>query len=189
MQPAARAPLASNGADLGSAFEVTAARGRRVPIWSDTDFLAAVRSGDFKATPWRPDDLTPNGLDLRIGHVLVVGQMEAPQDSGTVTIPPGARFAIGTQEYLEMPAAAVGSLWIRSSYARRGVLASFGKVDAGFHGNLTVGCFNASHESLAIAIGDRFCQIVLEDLKSPPQAAYAQKSGNYQGQRGVTLSK
>jgi len=158
-------------------------------IWSDTDFLRAVEDGDFKAMPWRPEDLTPNGLDLRIAHVQVVGQMDAPVSEGTVTVPAGERFVIGTQEYLEMPVGAVGSLWIRSSYARRGVLASFGKVDAGFHGNLTVGCFNASHEAIQVPVGDRFCQIVLEDLKSAPQAAYAEKSGNYQGQTGVTLAK
>lgn len=158
-------------------------------IWSDTDFLAAKENGEFDAEPWNPQDLTPNGLDLRIGHILIVGDHEEPHTEGTVTIPPGRRFAIGTQEFLKMPVQAVGSLWIRSSYARRGVLASFGKVDAGFHGNLTVGCFNASHEAIEIPIGDRFCQIVLEDLKSPPQAAYAEKSGNYQGQTGVTLSK
>lgn len=157
-------------------------------IWSDTDFLAAVDAGTFGAEPWNPEDLTPNGLDLRIGHVLIVGDHEEPITEGAVTIPPGRRFALGTAEFLKMPVDAVGSLWIRSSYARRGVLASFGKVDAGFHGNLTVGCFNASHEAIEIPVGDRFCQIVLEDLKSPPQAAYAEKSGNYQGQTGVTLA-
>lgn len=158
-------------------------------IWSDTDFLAAAEAGTFKATPWRPEDLTPNGLDLRIAHVLVPGRMTEPQTEGTVTVPPGERFVVGTEERLEMPTDAVGSLWIRSSYARRGVLASFGKVDAGFHGNLTVGCFNASHEAVEVPVGDRFCQIVLETLKTPPQAAYAQKSGRYQGQSGITLSK
>lgn len=158
-------------------------------IWSDTDFLAAVEAGTFKATPWRAGDLTPNGLDLRIGHVQVLGQMDEPATEGTVTIPAGARFVLGTEEFLEMPVDAVGSLWIRSSYARRGVLASFGKVDAGFHGNLTVGCFNASHEAIEVPVGDRFCQIVMEELKTPPQAAYAEKSGNYQGQTGITLNK
>lgn len=162
---------------------------RRMSIWSDTDFMAAVENGGFKATPWRPDDLTPNGLDLRIGHVQVLGRDVEPINEGRVSIPAGARFVLGTEEFLEMPVAAVGSLWIRSSYARRGVLASFGKVDAGFHGNLTVGCYNASHEAIEVPVGDRFCQIVLEDLKSPPQAAYAEKSGNYQGQTGVTLAK
>jgi dCTP deaminase len=173
-------------ADMGIPFELTGST-RSMAIWSDTDFLQARKAGEFDAKPFREADLTPNGLDLRIGHLLVVGQMDEPVTEGTVTIPAGARFAIGTEEFLEMPVAAVGSLWIRSSYARKGVLASFGKVDAGFHGNLTVGCFNASGGDLEIEIGDRFCQIVLEDLKSPPQAAYADKSGNYQGQTGVTL--
>ena len=130
--------------------------------------------------------------DLTAGvrrHVQVLGRDEAPITEGTVTVPAGERFVLGTEEFLEMPVDAVGSLWIRSSYARRGVLASFGKVDAGFHGNLTVGCFNASHEDIEIPVGDRFCQIVMEDLKTPPQAAYAEKSGNYQGQTGVTLAK
>ncbi len=160
-----------------------------MPVWSDTDFLAAVDAGRFAAKPWRPEDLTPNGLDLRIAHVAIPGQTEEPVSEGTVTVPPMTRFAIGTEEFLEMPEDAVGSLWIRSSYARRGVLASFGKVDAGFHGNLTVGAFNASSEPLEIPIGDRFCQIVMEELASPPQAAYAEKSGNYQGQTGVTMAR
>jgi dCTP deaminase len=80
-------------------------------------------------------------------------------------------------------------LWIRSSYARKGVLASFGKVDAGFQGTLTFGCFNASHEALEIPIGDRFCQIVFEKLEHEPKALYQQRSGTYQNQRGVTLKR
>ena len=160
-----------------------------MPVWSDTDFLRAFEAGRFKAEPWRPEDMTPNGLDLRVSHVLVPGRDGAPVEEGTVTVPPMTRFVVGTEAFLEMPVDAVGSLWIRSSYARRGVLASFGKVDAGFHGNLTIGAFNASHEPLEVPVGDRFCQIVLEDLGSPPQKAYAERSGNYQNQRGLTLAK
>lgn len=155
-------------------------------VWSDSDLLRAVQAGRFKATPWRAGDLTPNGLDLRIGHVLVPSWMAEPASSGTVRVPPLSRFVVGTAERLEMPADAVGSLWIRSSWARKGVLASFGKVDAGFRGNLTVGCFHTGHEELEVPVGERFCQIVLEDLASPPRAAYA---GGYQDQRGVTLAR
>lgn len=158
-------------------------------VWSDTDFLRAVDEGRFRAEPWRPDDLTPNGLDLRVAAVHIPGGQGPDVTEGTAVVPPQTRFVIGTEEQLEMPEDAVGSLWIRSSYARRGVLASFGKVDAGFHGNLTVGAFHAGHEPLEIPVGDRFCQIVLEELATPPQASYAKKSGTYQGQRGVTLSK
>lgn len=156
--------------------------------WSDTDFLAAVQAGSFSADPWRKEDLTPNGLDLRISHILVPSQSTEPVTKGAAIVPPMTRFVAGTEAFLKMPRDAIGSLWIRSSYARKGVLASFGKVDAGFHGNLTVGAFNAAHEPLTIPMGDRFCQIVLHTLQSAPQKDYAQ-TGKYQGQRGVTLSK
>jgi dCTP deaminase len=158
-------------------------------VWSDADFLAAVQAGTFRAEPWAPQDLTPNGLDLRIGHVLVPSVSAEPVEAGTATVPAMTRFVVGTQAVLTMPRDAVGSLWLRSSYSRKGVLAAFGKVDAGFRGNLTVGCLNAGHEPLSIPIGDRFCQIVLETLHTPPTQDYGAKGGRYQDQRGVTLAK
>jgi len=153
--------------------------------WSDADILAAVQAGTFGAQPWHPEDLTPNGLDLRVGHVLVPSVSPDPVTSGAVTVPPMTRFVVGTQAVLTMPPDVVGSLWIRSSFARRGVLASFGKVDAGFRGNLTLGAFHAGHEPLTFAVGERFCQVVLEPLQSPPRQGY---QGSYQDQRGITLA-
>ncbi|MHB8634250.1 MAG: dCTP deaminase [Thermoplasmatota archaeon] len=155
--------------------------------WSDGDILAATQSGRFAAEPWHPEDLTPNGLDLRIGHVLLPST-GAEVSSGSLVVPPLTRFVVGTEAVLAMPRDGVGSLWLRSSWARRGVLASFGKVDAGFRGNLTLGAFNAGHEPLTVTVGERFCQVVIESLASPPQEDYGQK-GRYQNQRGVTLAK
>jgi dCTP deaminase len=160
-----------------------------VAVWSDTDILRALVAGSFRADPWHPEDLTPNGLDLRISHVLVPALGPQPITSGAPLVPPGARFVVGTEASLAMPRDAVGSLWLRSSWSRRGVIAAFGKVDAGFHGNLTVGAFNAGSEPLPVPVGDRFCQLVLESLQSPPQASYAERGGRYQGQSGVTLAK
>ncbi len=160
--------------------------GKSMATWSDSDILAAVAAGTFAAEPWHPEDLTPNGLDLRIGHVLVPSQSSEPASSGVVVVPPMTRFVVGTQAALRMPPDVVGSLWIRSSFARKGVLASFGKVDAGFRGNLTIGAFYSAHEPLTVNIGDRFCQIVFEPLSSPPRDGY---KGKYQDQRGVTLAK
>ena len=88
-----------------------------------------------------------------------------------------------------MGAMVSSQLWIRSSYARKGVMASFGKVDAGFHGTLTISCFNANDEPLEIPIGDRFCQIVFEKLETMPNELYEKKSGNYQNQRVVQLKR
>ena len=66
-------------------------------------------------------------------------------------------------------------------------MSSFGKVDAGFEGTLTLSAFNSSDVDVVIPIGDRFAQIVFEWLDAPSEKVYAERSGNYQGQRGVRL--
>lgn len=138
--------------------------------------------------PFADANLTPNGYDLSVKEVLI-RSTQAKTNAGEVLVPPGASFLISTREYVKMPPDASGQLWIRSSYARRGILAAFGKVEAGFEGELTVGCFNSSHEAVKIPIGDRFCQLAFEKMHSVPDKLYKDRSGNYQGQRGVTLAR
>src|ERR1041385_1118604 len=116
--------------DFNPGLEIPPRHLRPVSAWSDSDFLAAVGNGTFSAEPWHAADLTPNGLDLRISHVLVPALSPEPITSGVAKVPPMTRFVVGTQAYLKMPREAIGSLWIRSSYSRKGVLAAFGKVDA-----------------------------------------------------------
>ena len=40
---------------------------------------------------------------------------------------------------------------------------------------------------MELPIGERFCQMVFETLNSVSLKDYAERSGNYQGQTGVTL--
>ena len=41
--------------------------------------------------------------------------------------------------------------------------------------------------TLEVKIGERFAQIVFEDLSTPAEKAYAERSGHYQDQKGVRL--
>jgi len=159
-----------------------------MPIFSDVDIEEAMEQGQLGIEPFNQKNLTPNGYDLSIDEVFIKKTDEHIKQ-GSATIPPLTWFAISTKEFVKMGSQITSQLWIRSSYARKGVLASFGKVDAGFHGTLTFGCFNASHEPLEIPIGDRFCQIVFELMHSTPSELYDKKSGTYQNQRGVTLQR
>lgn len=157
-------------------------------ILSDRDIRERLAQKDLGIEPFVEAHLTPNGYDLTIREVVV---RPAPErhTSGTVTLPPGASFLVSTAEYVRMPPDVAGQLWIRSSYARRGLLAAFGKVEAGFEGQLTIGGLNSSPEPVSLPVGDRFCQIAFEALSSPPEKLYKERSGNYQGQRGVTLAR
>ena len=155
-------------------------------ILSDKDIENSMKSNDLGIEPFNPNNLTPNGYDLSINEVYIK-KTDQHIKEGTARIPAYTWFAISTKEFVKMGSQITSQLWIRSSYARKGVMASFGKVDAGFHGTLTISCFNSNDEELEIPIGDRFCQIVFEHLSSKPSALYDKKSGNYQNQRGVKL--
>ena len=157
-------------------------------ILSDVDISEYMNEKKLGLKPFNPKNLTPNGYDLSIEEVFIK-KMNSHVHEGLAVIPALSWFAISTKEFVEMSGNITAQLWIRSSYARKGILASFGKVDAGFHGTLTISCFNASDDEVEIPIGDRFCQIVFEKLEQLPTELYDKKSGNYQNQRGVTLHK
>ena len=155
-------------------------------ILSDNDIKNYIDNDELSIEPFLEKNLTPNGYDLSIDEIFIKKTNEHIK-GGMAVIPPLTWFAISTKEFVKMGAKITSQLWIRSSYARKGVMASFGKVDAGFHGTLTISCFNSNDEPLEIPIGDRFCQIVFENMESIPTELYDKKSGNYQNQRGVKL--
>jgi dCTP deaminase len=157
-------------------------------VLSDQDIEQALQLNDLGIDPFVQKNLTPNGYDLSIDEIFIRSTNEHVKE-GVAIIPPMTWFAISTKEFVKMGPEITSQLWIRSSYARKGIMASFGKVDAGFHGTLTFGCFNASDKEVEIPIGDRFCQIVFEHLASTPKALYNERSGTYQNQRGVTLKR
>ena len=158
-----------------------------MPVLSDEAILAAIDAGELEIEPFAAGGLTSNGYDLRIAEVVVPDA--EPVTAGAAQVPPGARFAVSTVERVACGAGLTAQLWLRTTWARRGVLASFGKVDAGFDGTLTLAAFNAGSEPLELPVGDRFAQIVFETLTGPAAALYGERSGHYQHQRGVTWAR
>ncbi|HVL88313.1 MAG TPA: dCTP deaminase [Candidatus Thermoplasmatota archaeon] len=161
-----------------------------MPVLCDADILAAIKRQDLAIEPFAEASLTPNGYDLRIAELLLPDETgAAPVRDGKVTVPPKARFLVSTLERVTLGPAVTAQLWIRSSFARKGLFASFGKVEAGFSGTLTIGGFNAAAVPIEIPVGDRFCQIAFEELTRPAEKPYVQRSGRYQNQQGVTLAR
>jgi dCTP deaminase len=157
-------------------------------VLADREIQQMIDDGELSIDPFNPKNLTPNGYDLSIAEILIKSE-DLHITNDVAQVPSQTWFAISTKEYLQMGSRITSQLWIRSSYARKGIMAAFGKVDAGFHGTLTIGCFNASDSIVEIPIGDRFCQIVFEQLSSVPEDLYEERSGTYQHQRGITLNR
>ncbi len=156
-------------------------------VLSDTDILASLSDGDLKIEGFLEKNLTPNGYDVTIEEIWIPSTDERFKD-GTVCVPGNSWFVIGTKEYLVLPLTLVAEIWIRTTWVRKGILSSFGRIDAGFNGNLTFSAYNASKNEVEVPIGERFAQVVFEELRSPPKKSYKERSGNYHCQRGITLS-
>lgn len=157
-------------------------------LLSDADILRYLAKGEIGIDPFDEAALTPNGYDVAIAEAVLPGT-GARTTSGVARVPPGARFAVSTRETVRLGRHVAGQIWLRTTWARRGVLSSFGMIDAGFRGTLTFGAWNASAEPLEVRMGDRFAQIVFSTLESPASGTYDRRSGTYQDQRGVTLDR
>jgi dCTP deaminase len=141
--------------------------------------------GRLGIAPFAEKNLTPNGYDLTIEEVLVPGR----EKEFDAVVPPMTRFVVSTRERVELNGPLAAQLWIRTTWARRGVLASFGRIDSGFRGTLTLAAFNASAEPLAVKAGETFAQVIFEPTSAAVEKSYGERSGHYQDQKGVTLAR
>lgn len=157
-------------------------------LLSDGDIRRYRAKGELSIDPFDERHLTPNGYDVTVEEVLLPASGEKGT-AGTVHVPPMSHFAVSTREVVHMGRHLAGQIWLRTTWARRGVVASFGMIDAGFSGTLTFGAFNAGAGPLLVPVGERFAQVVFLTLESPASETYEKRSGAYQGQRGVTLGR
>jgi dCTP deaminase len=141
-------------------------------VLSDEEILEHLKNGDIKIAPFEASCLNPGGYDLR--------------SSSEVTIKPKQHELTATLETVELGLKITGSLHIRSSLAREGIIGSFAVVDPGFHGQLTLNLHNAGEKEITIKEGEPIVQIVFHKLGSAARKGY---SGLYQNSRGIVPSK
>jgi len=151
---------------------------------SDADIQRAISDREISIAPFSEDSLTPNGYDLSVGE-LKIPSMNLDITNGKIEIPEHTRFLVGTLEKVSLGKRHVAELWLKSRWARRGVMATFGLVDAGFSGILTIGAF--ATEPVTINVGDKFVQICFFELKTEVEQDYSQRSGNYQNQKNIKI--
>src|SRR3989440_6568240 len=160
----------------------------RMALLSDGDIRRYLAKGELRIEPFDEKNLTPNGYDVTIEEILTPSS-NTRTTQGIARIPPATRFAVSTRESVGLGRHVAGQLWLRTTWARRGVLAAFGMVDAGFSGTLTFGALNGGSDGLELPIGERLAQIVFLSLESPSSETYDKRSGTYQAPRGVTLAR
>ena len=141
-------------------------------VLSDADIQGRISEGSLILDPFEVGCLNGGGYDLRLGS--------------DVHIPPGRSALVATLERVELGVDLVGTLHIRSSLARNGIIASLALVDPGFRGQLTIMLYNSGSAEFIMTHGERFVQLVIHGLSMKTRRPY---QGRYQDSKGVVESR
>lgn len=136
-------------------------------------------------TPYDPELINPASIDLRVGHDFIDLHNNSLFHSNEFWMHPGSAYLATTLEYITMPSDCAGTVYLKSSMARKGLdHALAGWVDPGFTGTLTLELH--SHRPFLLISDQPIIQLVLKRCASPPEKGYC---GRYQGQRGPTEAR
>jgi len=174
-------------------------------VLTKKEILERVKEGSIAFSPSLDKfQIQAHSIDLRIGFTFIIpkswtltsdGRQALKVDYGenrkyfdVVELEPGQYFeilpgefiGISTLESVKVPEDIMGVLYPRSSINRRGLSVDLsGIIDAGFQGTLLVPVRNnTTSQVIRIYPGERFCQIVFEDLAgkvAPRESRYHKK--------------
>jgi len=147
------------------------------------------QAGQLGIEPFHEDAIQPASYDLRLGKRALISpkgdqrgrvvDLDKEKDQ-MLTILPGQYVAILTEERLRLPNDICARFGLKSSLARKGLMAFGGiQVDPGFEGRLAISLFNVGPENIQVKVGTPMLTIEFEKLDEPTSKPY---SGEYQHQ-------
>lgn len=122
---------------------------------------------------WR---MTPGGREairlidpLKSGYTQDHFEVIELEEGQYFELLPGEHVSVSSLEAIKLPADLMAVLYPRSSVSRRGLAVDLtGIVDAGYEGQLMIPIKNnTDHQVIRIYPGERFCQLVFQQLCSP----------------------
>jgi len=170
-------------------------------IVSDYDLRHDLEHGRLYIDPLYDNAVRQNGIDFHLGdevrrakkrEILDVRSglnLEDWTESEVCTsfvVHPNESLLCRTAEYIEMPDYLVGLCYLRSTYARLGIIIPATAVDAGFKGTLTVELRGCPSFGVRLYAFEPFMHVLFPRLDSPVVKLYR---GKYQGQIAVTAPR
>ena len=105
------------------------------------------------------------------------------------TIPPNSFALARSIEYMRMPRNVTGVVLGKSTYARCGIVTNFTPLEAGWEGHITIEISNTTPLPARIYANEGIAQVLFFESDEECRVSYADRSGKYQGQTGITLPK
>lgn len=104
-------------------------------------------------------------------------------------IPPNSFVLCRTVEYFRIPKDVLVICLGKSTYARCGLIVNVTPLEPGWEGHVTLEISNTTPLPAKVYANEGICQFLFFKGSSACETSYADRSGKYMGQRGVTLPK
>jgi dCTP deaminase len=182
-------------------------------ILCDTQIKELIDIRPFEPNVKRPGKISYGvssyGYDLRVGSKFQIftninGQIVDPKqfsDQSFVTIdatqegrdfvliPPNGFALCETVESVSMPRGYLAICVGKSTYARCGIIVNVTPIEPEWRGKITLEVSNTTPLPAKIYVNEGIAQLIFLKGDQVCQISYADKSGKYQDQRGLTLPK
>lgn len=171
-------------------------------IWNDSIIKQWASGGGV--APYKESLVNPASVDLKLAnemiHIVASTVLDASRphklyEEQKIRLEYGQKFILqpgtfvlaSSVEDVKMPHNAAGMVMLKSTPARKGLGHTYaGFIDPGFEGNITFEIF--SHVPVVLTPGEPICQLVMMEMKYPPNTSYAE-TGRYQFQQGPTTAR
>lgn len=104
-------------------------------------------------------------------------------------IPPNSFVLSRTVEYFRIPKDVLVICLGKSTYARCGLIVNVTPLEPGWEGHVTLEISNTTPLPARVYANEGVAQFLFFKGSSPCETSYADRSGKYMGQRGVTLPR
>ncbi|MAS83472.1 MAG: dCTP deaminase [Legionellales bacterium] len=104
-------------------------------------------------------------------------------------IPPNAFALARTIEYFRIPRKILTICLGKSTYARCGIIVNVTPLEPEWEGHVTLEFSNTTNLPAKIYANEGVAQVIFLESDKECETSYKDRSGKYQGQRGVTLPK
>jgi dCTP deaminase len=183
-------------------------------ILTDTEILERCVGSNGMITPFIPTQikkgvisygLSSCGYDFRLSNKFIAysdisthiildpkeDNKEIPIDkkeTDTFIMPPHSFVLAMTKEKINLPDNICASIYIKSTYARLGVVGDFPLIDPGYKGYLTLRLCNPSKLQLKLYSNEGIVQVVFHELSDSVGLNYEKQGGRYQNSKSIRLA-
>ncbi len=134
-------------------------------IYSDTKIKEIINKKDIVINPYKDENLTGIGYDLRVGIIQPLSKIsDFNEDDDYYYIPPYSYCIVISKEFVWLSHKLAATLHARGTLAAKGLYTNSTNIDPNFNGQLIMSVFNVSEKPIKIGKNEHYITMIVQDV-------------------------